>query len=70
MHAPLRHTVAVILGRTSGTARHPKGVIAPPPEGSCAVYWRAMAARISLSLSVMSSPDTSTVTECRVPVNR
>ena len=33
-------------------------------------YCRAMAARISLSLSVMSSPETSTVTLCSVPVNR
>ena len=32
-------------------------------------YWRAMAIRISLSVSVMRSPDRSTVTVCRVPVN-
>ncbi len=32
-------------------------------------YWRAMAIRISLSVSVMRSPDKSTVTVCRVPVN-
>lgn len=33
-------------------------------------YWRAIAIRISLSLSVMRSPDTSTTTERKVPVNR
>ena len=32
-------------------------------------YWRAMAIRISLSVSVMRSPDRSMVTVCRVPVN-
>jgi hypothetical protein len=32
-------------------------------------YWRAMAIRISLSVSVMRSPDRSTVTVRRVPVN-
>jgi hypothetical protein len=31
-------------------------------------YWRAMAIRISLSVSVMRSPDRSMVTVCRVPV--
>ena len=34
------------------------------------LYCRAMASRISLSVSVMRSPDRSTVTVCRVPVNR
>ena len=34
------------------------------------LYCRAMAARISISLSTISSPDTSTVTECSVPVKR
>ena len=33
-------------------------------------YWRAIASRISLSVSVMRSPDRSTVTVCSVPVNR
>ena len=33
-------------------------------------YCRAIATRISLSVSVMRSPDRSTVTVCRVPVNR
>jgi hypothetical protein len=33
-------------------------------------YWRDIAIRISLSVSVMRSPLTSTVTVCRVPVNR
>jgi hypothetical protein len=33
-------------------------------------YWRAIAMRISLSESVMRSPDRSTVTVCSVPVKR
>jgi hypothetical protein len=33
-------------------------------------YWRPMAIRISLSLSVMRSPDRSTVTVCSTPVKR
>ena len=33
-------------------------------------YWRAMAMRISLSVSVIRSPDRSTVTVWSVPVNR
>ena len=33
-----------------------------------AIYWRVMAMRISLSVSVMRSPDRSMVTVRRVPV--
>jgi hypothetical protein len=47
-----------------------QGETLPPWEVALPGYWRAIAARISLSLSMMSSPDTSTVTECNVPVNR
>jgi len=38
-------------------------------DGWCC-YCRAIAIRISLSVSLMRSPDKSTVTLCRVPVNR
>src|SRR3712207_77511 len=47
---------------TSADAREP-GARSPR-------YWRATVLRTWLSLSSISSPETSTVTLCRVPVNR
>ena len=40
-------------------------ILSPAPG-----YWRAIAIRISLSVSVIRSPDRSMVTVCRVPVKR
>jgi hypothetical protein len=40
------------------------------PSLSSRGYWRAIAMRIWLSVSSIRSPETSTVTLCRVPVNR
>ena len=40
-----------------------------PGRAAAWTYWRAIAIRISLSLSWIRSPETSTVTLCNVPVN-
>lgn len=50
---------------TSAAARSRPGLSYPR---AAAAYCRAMTMRISLSVSVMRSPDRSTVTVCSVPV--
>jgi hypothetical protein len=55
---------SLVLDSRGGSCRSVRG------QASASRYCRAMATRISLSVSVISSPDTLTVTLCSVPVNR
>jgi hypothetical protein len=63
--------VTISLGARYGAFhRRAGGIRAAPAAAGRDGYWRAMAMRISLSVSVIRSPDRSTVTVRSVPVNR
>jgi hypothetical protein len=53
-----------------GGWRRVDGSSVPLPRCPSVYYWRAIAILTSLSLSMMSSPETSTTTVFKTPVNR